>query len=644
MDFNKFFFGGSGDGGEDDEENNLREPLLPEISVDDVHNILGSQHSGLNFEIQEAVFPQHFVIKKQQRIKGQRSVQRIFYDEVKLNLVFNHIEALTWVQDITVYVHNIYNEKNSKIKKDNVSKRVIGKDTIRVEFDLNNVESMDIYKLIKTKTETKKNFKCSVAITYRNGNTYAKETREFVVLGTPPKRSLSESTDVGEAKRTKSNSFDSIESNPSVRSIDSGVLSPGQARVIEVSRVVADSVSTKALEVDGTFYGKKIQTPRHDIAYHFLLKNEAEIFEEGEVVGFLPADYNDDDSLQISDGDTDGKPKRQVVVKLNAENIEKSVLKGVVSREPYIEAYCQKEDNERSETIVMLGIIPVQVVGTVRENEFLYASRDHPGKAISGAHLSRKEQKDAFFIGIALSPRKTKDENSIGLVEAGVSFMQEASQVLVNQKLKEMECNMSQQIYKVKKSNKKWRKCIIAFAAFFSIFLALLGVFLWQLYTPGSAYRFAMCKKGHKTPYSKAWFTFIPTSNVYVEVETTGIEFDFDVLIKKTHHDDYQQIPPKLDNATVYTTGKPRYYLNIDRCAYGNNDMYRDEDTGHLIYRGPELFVIDEKCYYVFYYYDRLHRWTKYHSADWTKFRNVHCNPRSQYKIKETLLADNINR
>lgn len=641
MDFNKFFFGDSGDSGED--ENDLREPLLPEISIDDVHDVLGEQHSGLDFKIQEAVFPEHFVIKKQQRIKRKPSVQRIGFDEVKLNLVFNHIEALTWVQDITIYVHNIYKENNSKIKKDHMSTRVIGKDTIRVEFDLNDVENMDIYELMKTKTKTKKKYKCSVAITYRNGHTYAKETREFLVLGTPPKRSSSESIDVEEAKRTKSNSFDSIDSNQSVRSVDSGVLSPGQVRVMEVSRLVADSVFTKALEVDGTFYGKKIQTPRHDIGYHFLLKNKDEKFEEGEVVGFLPAEHNDDDLLRNNDGDTDDKPKRQVVVKLNAENIEKSVLKGVISREPYIEAYCQKEENERSETIVMLGIIPVQVVGSVRENEFLYASRNRPGKAISGAHLSRKEQKDSSFIGIALSARKSKDENSIGFVEAGVSFMQEASQVLVNQRLKEMEIDMSQQIYKVKKSNKKWRKCTIAFAALFSILLALLGVFLWQYYTPGSAYRFAMCKKGQKKPLSKAWFTYIPTSNIYLEVETTGIEFEFDVLMKKTYHTDYQQIPPKQDNVTVYTTGKPRYYLNIDRCAYGNDREYLDKDTGRRIYRGPELFVIDEKCYYVFYYYDRIKRWAKYHSADWTKFRNVHCDPPSQYKMKATILTDTIN-
>ena len=87
------------------------------------------------------------------------------------------------------------------------------------------------------------------------------------------------------------------------------------------------------------------------------------------------------------------------------------------------------------------------------------------------------------------------------------------------------------------------------------------------------------------------------------------------------------------------TFSEPRYYMNINRCAYGNNALYID--NGRRIYRGPELFAIDEKCFYVFYYYGRLHKWAKYRSADWTTRQNVHCDPPSPYKTKATTITDN---
>ena len=67
----------------------------------------------------------------------------------------------------------------------------------------------------------------------------------------------------------------------------------------------------------------------------------------------------------------------------------------------------------RSETICMLGMVPVQVVGDVHMNEPLYASPDHPGVAVGGHQLDIKTLKEASFIGYSFSARKTYDESSV---------------------------------------------------------------------------------------------------------------------------------------------------------------------------------------------------------------------------------------
>ena len=47
------------------------------------------------------------------------------------------------------------------------------------------------------------------------------------------------------------------------------------------------------------------------------------------------------------------------------------------------------------------------------------------------------------------------------------------------------------------------------------ILLALLGVFIWQLYTPGSALRKWNCKRGHLKPLRTGTFFFIPYTRPY---------------------------------------------------------------------------------------------------------------------------------
>jgi len=55
----------------------------------------------------------------------------------------------------------------------------------------------------------------------------------------------------------------------------------------------------------------------------------------------------------------------------------------------------------------MLGIVPVKVINSVRINEFLYASKEKPGYAISGYHLKAQDLKEATVIGVSLSARNS---------------------------------------------------------------------------------------------------------------------------------------------------------------------------------------------------------------------------------------------
>jgi hypothetical protein len=83
-----------------------------------------------------------------------------------------------------------------------------------------------------------------------------------------------------------------------------------------------------------------------------------------------------------------------------------------------------------------------------------------------------------------------------------------------------------------------------------------------------------------------------------------------------------------------------RYYLNINRCAYGNDFEYVTP-SGRHIYRGPNIFAVDEKCFYSFYYNDRLHIWVRYNSTSWPKKQNIVCDPKSPWK-KNTTKIDEV--
>ena len=70
-----------------------------------------------------------------------------------------------------------------------------------------------------------------------------------------------------------------------------------------------------------------------------------------------------------------------------------------------------------------------------------------------------------------------------------------------------------------------------------------------------------------------------------------------------------------------------RYYLNIDRCAYGQLRETRDATLGQKKVYGPEMFAVDPKCWHAYYYTDVKEEWTQYISVSWPKKQNLFCHP-----------------
>lgn len=91
--------------------------------------------------------------------------------------------------------------------------------------------------------------------------------------------------------------------------------------------VIADDIKTKLLELDDNFLGKHIETSNGDIAYHFYLKDQNQIFEEGDIAGFVENE--------------DGEGQR--VEKLTMESCQKVKVKGVITRSQYLEASKPKD-------------------------------------------------------------------------------------------------------------------------------------------------------------------------------------------------------------------------------------------------------------------------------------------------------------
>ena len=98
--------------------------------------------------------------------------------------------------------------------------------------------------------------------------------------------------------------------------------------MINASKIVADTIAAKRINVGDLIVARPIQLKGGDIAYQFTLKNPDDHpnFAEGEVVGL----FVDENGQRVLD-------------KLSQENTLDALLKGVITRSQYIVANVQPE-------------------------------------------------------------------------------------------------------------------------------------------------------------------------------------------------------------------------------------------------------------------------------------------------------------
>jgi len=556
-------------------------PFLSDIK--DEFPKINSHNNEFKIELRNKLFPKE-LYKRQKRLKGI-SEQRI--ENGNIEIILNFFDPLIFqsVKSIQVEVKrtNELAGTHKYIGAVNLepSFQILSSTEYLVKVDLDSVyekQGKKVYELQKTLTKELNLFHLIVTVTLKDSRQTVKETQGFLLIG---KKSVKRSRD--ERKESVS-SADSPILSPK-RSPSSGYATPTSPQmdedIIRAQSIVADHISTKSLEFDKILYANKFQSPNGDIAYHFEVHDPTIVYEEGEVIGFLP-------------GGPDGVPQ---IIKLTSAYAGQAVLKGVVTRSQYFEARKPKDKSVVTETVCMMGIVPVRVQGSVAANDALYASPCTPGAVVSGKKLSYLEKQDAALIGYAFQSLKVLDEEELGMVKAGVSVLNSASQVLLNRRLRSMNTTWNDKLDNLKRSNKRLRK-IFCFAVIFGlIFAILLGIFLWQSLAPGTRYRYFKCKQGSLQGRSSSYE--YAANHGYDKLKVNGIEFEFEKLMSKTDHDYIRMIDANA-----------RYYLNIDRCAYGGIRTTPDQATGLKRVSGPELFAVNHDCTIVKQYFEVIHNWT----------------------------------
>eukprot|EP00111_Clytia_hemisphaerica_P023069 TCONS_00067868-protein len=361
---------------------------------------------------------------------------------------------------------------------------------------------------------------------------------------------------------------------------------------VAVKGLIAEDIRVKLLQIEKQFLGQVIQTCHGDIAYHFTLNNQKEEFQEGEVIGFF------------------GQDSKQTVEKLTSANCKDVKLQGVVTRSQYFEGMKPRNADTSTETICLMGVVPVKVIGKVQPRDALYSCPDHPGVAISQSELSNDdtEKSKYAFVGMAFEGKPLNDTKTICFVMTIISMNQSITQRMFNERLESMNAQYHQRIEHVKKSGKNFRKRCLCISILVTLILLLVSIFMWQYFFPGSKFRYWKCSLGRAEPTGDVSFRFVSFKDLSKYVSVHGIRFEYFELLDKMDLQHYE--PLNLNDTST------RYYLNIDRCAHGGIRRTPDTSRGLKVVAGPNIFAVDGGCRYVYFFNDNLGKWRKYLTAD----------------------------
>ena len=382
--------------------------------------------------------------------------------------------------------------------------------------------------------------------------------------------------------------------------------------VTNVQAVITDSLIARTARIGDLVFGSAMSTPHADIAYHLKIKDDeiGKELEEGDIVGFFT---DDDDGTYVK--------------LLKSEDVDNAVHAGVVSRSYYIAGNRMPENEGKTDTVCVIGIVKVKVAGSVENGERIYASVDRPGKAVPQSHLPVGSflRKKHALLGMSLESKSPKSLNEVNLVQCFVCIVLDVGRQDVLDEVENMyeESEKSTQ-EKIKYASKKaWRKLRCCFAVTL-VFVLLLVFLLYQVFVPGSMFRYWLCRKGSLT--GDLWVNVTPYRAVTEVITVHGIRFTRGKLQDKV----YERFPKnnRTGNHTVY------YFLNLDRCAYfGDQGPVRDYITGKYKQIGGGLVLTtDYNCKTVYWY--GLHpnhtedgpRWYPYISAG-----DLSCTPSPPY-------------
>lgn len=583
------------------------------------------------------------VFEKQQSRKDKKARQRIINGKVRF-LVRSERQVKTvqaWVQR-EEHAAKLEKDENGMVSIEVVFLRKL-KDSGSLEYqvDLDSVYKMDgserpVYKLAKVHTQERNLFELLVQMVFTDNNVSGQfKSKPFLIK---TKRLSDEQIEPGthfKEKRKRPNTLptscsrwnrgkqavkyaplqneaDSTEarsplSASSMCSRNSPFSSEGDTHLDEL---VVKHLTAQQANIDCLTFSCMMQTPRGDIAYHLRLTNPdlCQTLDEGVVVGF----FGDDGGVAT-------------IEPLSNENVSQAVMAGVISRSAYVEAHAPSEsDKGQTDIVCVIGMVKVQIVGSVQTGERIYASTDNPGTGVPESHLPL----GAFIIrnhtllGMAMETCKSRYHDEVNLVKSFVCIVLGINSRQLSNEVENIMENIDMDIkVAIGKSNKRTCRRMFFLITGLLICLGLMGFLLYEVLTPGTRWRHFLCHTGSNSGQTKMTCKY---SSAYEDINVRFIPFDFKNLLSK--------IPTgeRKPTTTFQNPDSPIYFLNYDRCAYGgrtDSSMYSPEDARPV--RGPTYLASYGNCSKVFSF-----MWD-----NWTLFNDSRSRMRCLCSGVETLVC-----
>ncbi|XP_028410770.1 uncharacterized protein LOC114533451 [Dendronephthya gigantea] len=389
---------------------------------------------------------------------------------------------------------------------------------------------------------------------------------------------------------------------------DSGIFDDGSVRhyrqilvdTLDAKTANVDKVVAKDVRVNGNF---NVETGRADLAYHLTLRDpdNYDDLKEGDIVGFYKSES----------GET-------YIQRLRSDNVHNALHAGVISRSHWLAGHKPANPVIKTDTVCVIGIVNVKVVGSIENGERIYASTDNPGKAIPQTYMPAGSflRKKHVLLGMALESKKsTKMLDDTHLVKCFVCIVLDVSRRELLEEIEDMygwyEKSTEEQI---KIANKKTWGRLKGYALSTVLALGLIICLIYQWLVPGSMFRYWLCRRG-SIPDHILYYSYVDVNQLR-SYNVHGIEFTWEKLQDKVGF--------KFKKNT--RAEEPiRYYLNLDRCAYYWADGASGNNIGGRKYvGGSRILSVGKNCKKVYELYEQTHQW-----MDVKNQSSVRCTPNS---------------